>query len=171
MKITSIVFPLLMVSTSFGAPKQHATATWLSTKEPSASDEAIHTVIRMVVDDGWHTYWENPGEGGMPVSIEAELPEGWSIGEIQHPVPKRFMTGELPGFGYEGEILFPLILTPPENFEGEIPDFSATLSWLTCNDETCVPGKAALKLSKTASDRLIESAFDALPRPLPNSLP
>lgn len=168
MKITAVFLPLLTISASFAAPEQHATATWLSSEEPATTEGAVRTVIRMVVDEGWHTYWKNPGEGGMPVSIDAELPEGWSLGEIQYPVPKRFVTGELPGFGYEGEILFPLTLTPPENFEGELPSFSATLSWLTCNDQSCVPGKSELQLSDTANGELIETAFDSLPKPLPD---
>lgn len=169
MKLAPAFIPFLIASASFGATKQHATASWLVTEKPAMTGGAIRTVVKMVVDEGWHTYWENPGEGGLPVAIEAELPEGWSLGEIQHPVPKRFMTGDLPGFGYEGEVIFPLTLTPPENFKGDLPDFTATLTWLTCDDQTCLPGKAELKLSHTASAQLVETAFEALPKPLPDA--
>ncbi len=67
-----------------------ASAEWLA----GSIGKEIRTVIRMKIDSGWHTYWENPGEGGLPLSIEIELPEGWKAAEISYPTPVRFMTGE-----------------------------------------------------------------------------
>jgi len=160
----TLLFAAQVASTTFGDPKQHATATWLASDGAANPDGSIHTVIKMNVDEGWHTYWKNPGTAGLPVSIEAELPEGWSIGEIGYPVPKRFMTAELPGFGYEGEILYPVTLTAPEKFEGKLPVLNATVSWLTCDDSACVPGKAVLQLAVGPHQKLIETAYEALPR-------
>lgn len=165
-----MIFSAMLVPISFGAPKQHATATWLySDGATQKNDGTIRTIITMNVDDGWHTYWKNPGEGGLPLSIEAKLPEGWAIGEILFPVPIRFMTGDLPGFGYEGEVIFPINLTPPENFQGKLPALSAKISWLTCSDETCLPGTADLELSAGPHDKLIETAYAALPRAIPDA--
>ncbi len=150
--------------------KPHATASWIAEKAEITADDPIRTVIRMTVDEGWHTYWENPGEGGLPLSIEAELPAGWSIGKIQYPVPKRFMTGELPGFGYEGGTLFPVTLTAPAGFRGNLPPLKASLSWLTCNDETCVPGEAELTFPTETDPGAVTAAYEKLPRALANSM-
>ncbi|MEP2775951.1 MAG: protein-disulfide reductase DsbD domain-containing protein [Luteolibacter sp.] len=146
-----------------------AKAEWISAQSEISQGKAVQTIIRMTVDDGWHTYWENPGEGGMEISIKADLPEGWSIGELQYPVPKRFMTGELPGFGYEGEIDFPLTLTPPADAAGKMPPLRVKLSWLTCNDNSCVPGDAALELPAQTDAVAVARAYENLPRPLPNA--
>lgn len=145
-----------------------ATARWITESSDFLDGAEIRTVIQMNVNDGWHTYWSNPGEGGLPLDLEAKLPAGWKIGKIQYPAPKRFMTGELPGFGYEGEVLFPVTLNPPAATSGKLPPLTATLSWLTCNDETCIPGKAELSPSDPDAD-LVAKAYEKLPSSLPGA--
>ena len=161
MKITLFVSSMLTLTS---VAEETATAHWKTETPLAKQGEAIRTVIVMKVSEGWHTYWENPGEGGMPPEIEAALPEGWKIGRIQYPVPKRFTTGDLPAFGYEGEIFFPLTLTPPPGFQGPIPQITPTLSWLACNDEACVPGKANVALTAADEPKAVSKAYEALPQ-------
>ena len=106
----------------------------------------------------------------MKISAVWELPAGWTAGELEHPVPMRFVTGELPGFGYEGTVVFPVKFTPPAGFAGEVK-LKGRISWLTCNDQSCVPGNAALELSLTAGEptataeaKLIEDALRKIPQ-------
>src|SRR5689334_1931563 len=44
---------------------------------------------------GWHTYWINPGEAGLPTELHWKLPAGWRAGPIQWPYPKRLPVGSL----------------------------------------------------------------------------
>src|SRR5215210_5687367 len=44
-------------------------------------------LLRMV--PGWHTYWQNSGDSGMPTRIEWQLPPGFKAGEIQWPLPEK----------------------------------------------------------------------------------
>ncbi|MCP5544451.1 MAG: hypothetical protein H7A49_11165 [Akkermansiaceae bacterium] len=122
-----------------------AEASWLSAASHYQAGEPLRTAIRLAADSGWHTYWDNPGEGGMPTSITLHLPDGWKAGEIGRPAPVRFLTGDLPGFGYEGEVLFPVELTPPAGASGEMTA-KAELSWLACSDDACIPGEATVEL-------------------------
>lgn len=151
------------------AAEPPATASWIAETMTAKPGEALRTAIVMKVSEGWHTYWENPGEGGMPLDIKAALPEGWTLGAIQHPVPIRFMTGDLPGFGYEGEIHFPITLTAPDGFEGTLPAMTATLSWLTCDDGSCLPGEAEMTLAAAAEPKSIADAFATLPQRIPGA--
>jgi len=146
-----------------------ATAKWIAETMAAKPGEPIRTAVVMKVSRGWHTYWENPGEGGMPLEIKASLPEGWTLGAIQHPVPKRFMTGDLSGFGYEGEIHFPVTLTAPEAFGGALPKMTAKFSWLTCDDETCLPGEAEMTLAAATEPQTVAAAYSALPKPIPGA--
>lgn len=157
----------ILVATSAFAEVQYATATWTTTKTATSSGP-IQTVIRMKISDGWHTYWKNPGEGGIPIKIEAKLPDGWTLGEIQYTAPKRFTTGELPSIGYEGEAILPITIYPPKGAvsDGKLPEIKANLSWLTCNESSCVPGEAELTLSGTSDALVIQKAYDATPKPL-----
>ena len=148
---TAIIFALV-ATVSLGAVRSgKAEADWIAATNFYAGGKPLQTAVRLVVDAGWHTYWQNPGEGGMKISAVWEMPAGWTAGEVEHPVPLRFVTGELPGFGYEGTVVFPVKFTPPAGFAGEVI-LKGKVSWLTCNDQSCVPGNAALELSLTAGE-------------------
>ena len=146
-------------------------ADWVSASSTYEPGKPVQTAVRLVLDPGWHTYWENPGEGGMKISAKWELPAGWTAGEIEHPVPVRFETGGLVGFGYEGTVLFPVKFTPPAGFTG-VAKLKGKISWLTCNDDQCVPGEAELELAlssgpaaETLETKLIREALAKVPQP------
>jgi len=128
-----------------------ASADWITSSTTIASDAEVTTGLRLVVDPGYHTYWVNPGEGGMKPSVKWELPPGWKTSDPAYPVPKRFMTGDLPGFGYEGTVIFPVTVTPPANFSGKAI-LKGKFSWLTCDDKGCIPGTAELELTLNSGE-------------------
>jgi thiol:disulfide interchange protein DsbD len=106
----------------------------------------------------------------MKISVKWELPAGWTTEDMKYPVPKRFMTGELPGFGYEGSVVFPVTLTAPAGFAGEAK-LRAQISWLTCDDRGCIPGDAELELTlksgkpaPTADAKAVDDALAKVPQ-------
>jgi len=136
----------------------------------------FRVALRLRMEDEWHTYWRNPGDAGMPTSIEWTLPEGFTAGDIQWPWPE--MTGEAPevSYSYGGEILLPVTITPPAGLDaGTDVVLGASASWLVCR-EVCIPGSAELSLTLPVrpeapqDDSHWRAAFDAidarLPRPL-----
>jgi thiol:disulfide interchange protein DsbD len=60
------------------------------------------------LEPGWHIYWKNPGDAGLPPRIQWTLPAGITAGPLLFPAPKRLALGPLMDYGYEGEVLFPL---------------------------------------------------------------
>lgn len=148
-----------------------AEVDWIRASSTYESGSPVHTAVRLVLDPGWHTYWENPGEGGVRISATWELPAGWTASELGHTVPTRFKKGGLSGFGYEGTVLFPVKFTPPPDFTG-IAMLRGKITWLTCNDDQCVPGKAELELSitpgapaGTPEEGIIRDALAKVPQP------
>jgi len=148
-----------------------ATAVWVSTSATVQPGKPLETAIRMTHDKGWHSYWINPGEAGIPTTVEWKLPPGWKSGGLQLPAPIRFLSGGLAGYGYEGTTWFPVTITAPEDFTGKAR-LNATISWLACSEEGCVPGEAELQLDlqagKTAAteDRAaVLRAHKQLPQP------
>lgn len=101
--------------------------------------------FRMQLDKSWHTYWTNPGDSGLSPVVEWELPEGFTVGEMQIPYPMAISTPPFMTHGHEGEVLYLFTLTPP----AELPNGEITLraqaDWLVCKD-LCLPGHAALAL-------------------------
>jgi thiol:disulfide interchange protein DsbD len=102
--------------------------------------------IRLQMDPGWHTYWRNPGDSGLPTRVRWTLPEGFAAGELLWPSPERFTTGSLTSYGYEKDVLLPVELSVPATLAGGEVRLQARVDWLECQ-EICVPGKAELALT------------------------
>ncbi|MDD5349136.1 MAG: protein-disulfide reductase DsbD family protein [Chthoniobacteraceae bacterium] len=108
--------------------------------------------LRLRMAPGWHTYWENPGDSGLPVTLAWKLPEGWRAGPLQWPVPQKHVEeGNMITYGYEGEVLLLVELTPPADLPSGAPvTLEAKASWLAC-EKTCVPGGGVLSLTLPAA--------------------
>ena len=133
---------------------------------PAKPGATVWVAIRQTVQPGWHTYWVNPGETGLPTSVSWNLPAGVSAGDIQWPLPERLTTGPIVDYGYTGTstMLVPLTVAPDAKI-GAVPA-SATVSWLACQ-QMCVPESAtiAFDLNKPSGDAaLFAAARSALPR-------
>lgn len=102
--------------------------------------------LHMRMRGGWHTYWKNPGDAGLPLRIVWRLPEGFSAGPIQWPVPERIPAGPVMSYGYEGEVLLPIEITPPSRIAIDSVTIAGTFDWLECKD-VCLPGSAVLDLT------------------------
>src|SRR5690348_10936794 len=51
-----------------------------------APGATLWTDLRLVIKPGWHIYWRNPGDSGLPTAIDWTLPPGYSAGPIRWPV-------------------------------------------------------------------------------------
>ncbi len=102
--------------------------------------------LSLTLEPGWHIYWKNPGDTGLPTAVQWQLPSGWKAGEIQWPYPDAFEFGGLINLGYEIDAILLVQLTPPPGIEdGAVASLRAKLEWLACK-ESCVPGEAQLML-------------------------
>jgi DsbC/DsbD-like thiol-disulfide interchange protein len=102
--------------------------------------------LRMKIRPGWHTYWKNPGDSGMPLQITWKLPEGFSAGPMQWPAPERIAENSLMSYGYSREVLIPIEITPPSDLASDSITLAGTFDWLECRD-ICLPGSATLRLT------------------------
>lgn len=138
---------------------------------PGAANEVA---LRVKPEDGWHTYWRNPGDSGLPTKLEWSLPTAWSAGGIQWPYPATEALGDLVNYGYGRETLHLVTLRVPEAQSGPTATVRAKAKWLVCKD-ICIPGAADLSLElpvggiATVDPRWSASFLDARQR-LPESL-
>ncbi|MBK7258552.1 MAG: thioredoxin family protein [Ignavibacteriae bacterium] len=105
----------------------------------------VGVLLRM--DKGWHTYWRNPGESGLPTELKWTLPSGFTAGAPAWPLPeKKVEEGDLLTFAYADEVMLLVPVTPPADL---VPGTTATVrldaSWLEC-ERTCVPGEGSATL-------------------------
>jgi thiol:disulfide interchange protein len=101
--------------------------------------------LRLAPEPGWHTYWREPGDTGLPTTIAWTLPQGFAAGAIQWPQPETFRLGEETTYGYSRETLHLVQVDVPAAAAGRDATLAALATWLVCND-TCIPGKAQLEL-------------------------
>ena len=176
----SFLLSFLLVSPLAALPNTeppHVKADLLSESTTVHPGTPFTVAVRLRHDPGWHTYWWNPGDAGLPTRAEWRLPPGFSAGEIQWPVPGRIGDETVLNYGYTGEVLLPVQIVPPGNLPKGNAALAARLTWLECKD-VCLPGEAEVSIrlpvseSSTPSDERTASLF-ALARarlPLPTDL-
>lgn len=156
-------------------PAAHVRAELVAQGPEVAPGQTVYLALRQVIDEGWHTYWRNPGDSGEATKIEWTLPAGWKAGEILWPTPERHPTGPLMNYGYAGEVLLPVPLTAPAVAQpGERVLVRARATFLVCKD-ICIPEEASLETElrvaaepgapKGAWSQPISTALAALPKP------
>ena len=124
-----------------------ATAEVLSEVSEIAPGQPFRIALKITHAPHWHTYYVNPGFVGDPPGIKWTLPEGFTAGELQFPVPLLGSSAGFPLYGYEGEAWFLQTITPPATLKkGETVTLSGKAEWLVCKEQ-CVTGKADLSLS------------------------
>lgn len=102
--------------------------------------------LKLTMDEGWHTYWKNPGDSGLATEIRWVLPPGFGTGSIEWPFPERLILSDLATFGYSGEIVLLSRVTPPARLEpGTVVEIQARANWLAC-EKICIPGKGEFTL-------------------------
>jgi thiol:disulfide interchange protein DsbD len=122
----------------------------------------------------WHTYWQNPGDSGLPTRLQWQLPAGLQAGDIAWPLPKKFPIGTLANYGYEGRLLLTVPVTVGADFR--FPDtgpltIGLQAEWLVCRQE-CIPqeGRFTLNLASAATQTphpaSFESAQKLSPKPM-----
>lgn len=108
--------------------------------------------IHMKMAEGWHTYWEFPGDAGLPFGVQWDLPPGWQAGPIQWPLPHALLDeGDLLSNVYEGEAMLLVSITPPKDLPPGDITLKAGLKWQVCK-ESCIPGKGDYTLALKAGD-------------------
>ncbi|MFY9293230.1 MAG: protein-disulfide reductase DsbD domain-containing protein, partial [Methylorubrum rhodinum] len=168
--------PGLAAAQAGKAPKDLVRARLVSEAATLAPGQTVTLGLELAMKPGWHVYWRNPGDSGLPPEMAWRLPEGFSVGATQWPAPERIPVQTLMNYGYEGKVTLLVPLQAPQNLStgGTVP-LAGTLSYLVC-EEICIPGSAELALdlpvgatteTDPAQARFFARARAALPEPAP----
>ena len=140
---------------AFAAPVKtpHVEAELVSERASVVPGRPTTVALRLKIEDGWHTYWRNPGDSGLPTTIDWKVPAHFRAGAIEWPAPKALQVGPLVNYGYEGTVLHLVTLDVPSDAKpGETAELAARADWLVCK-ETCIPDGADLKLALPIAER------------------
>ncbi|MDX2109992.1 MAG: protein-disulfide reductase DsbD family protein [Verrucomicrobiota bacterium] len=142
---------LLFASTALhaGGPvrDKQVEAELVSTVATFVPGQPFTVALRLKHDAHWHTYWKSSATG-YATNLTWELPEGFTAGPIQWPVPVIHKLDTIIDFVFEDEVLLPVTITPAASLskdKGKTYTLKAKAEWLMC-DKVCVPGGAELSL-------------------------
>ena len=164
-----------------GPNGHHVEASLIAETRNTVPGQPLHLALRQEIEPGWHTYWTNPGDSGLPTTLDLTLPPGFKAGPIAWPTPQRFASGPVVDYGYEREVILPLTIETPVTLQvGADISLKAHASWLVCSD-TCIPEDAELSISLPVSavsapdpqwgDAFVASrARTPVPNPFPTKL-
>lgn len=175
MKHFTLILVFLFLPLSAFAQENHLKVELLSETATLAPGKPATFGLHFTMDNGWHIYWQNPGDAGLAPSVSWKLPIGFRAGKILWPLPQRISLPSVMDFGYENEVTLLVPIEVPRTVHaGETFDLTANVQWLVCK-ETCIPGQATLHATLTigdgkgAANTLIAQARAQLPEKQPKT--
>lgn len=118
------IFRLLLICLSFFSTSVLAATThWISSPEhPSArvrlllsgevdsTEKQVIAGLQVLLESPWKTYWRSPGEAGIAPAMNWQEGNNFSSAEWLWPVPERFDLLGIQTLGYQGDVVFPLLI-------------------------------------------------------------
>jgi DsbC/DsbD-like thiol-disulfide interchange protein len=111
--------------------------------KPSGDSARIYAGLEIELDDGWKTYWRNPGSSGVPPRIDFDGSENLANAELLFPAPLRFKDRDGDTIGYKKSVILPVALTPKDPTKPIILKVAAEFG--ICR-EVCIPIQPNLSL-------------------------
>jgi thiol:disulfide interchange protein DsbD len=139
----------------------HAKASLITNLQDS-QQESFYIGVRLEMQEGWHTYWENPGDSGSPFDATWEVAQGVIVENVEWPTPITIPYPPLMTFGYEGDVVFPFKVF--RAIDSDLSSITVDFNFLICAD-ICIPEKASLTLdlSSAIPNFLVDEAIKNLP--------
>ena len=135
---------------------------------PAQPGGEARAALAFAPDPGWHGYWKNPGDAGFGMTLDWSLPDGWSAGEPDYPVPETLVISGLMNHVYNGAYAVIVPLSVKDWRAGQ--SIAVEANYLACTDEICVPQRAVLRATLPPRDAMPDPRFAdwlaAIPPPL-----
>jgi thiol:disulfide interchange protein/DsbC/DsbD-like thiol-disulfide interchange protein len=131
----------------FPSGKESSEAILVSENKSIAPGQPFSVALKISHPTDWHSYYKNSGGVEQPPAIEWELPDGFSAGPIQWPVPEVKDGDFGKSYIYQGSPVFVIEIKPSASLEiGKTVTLTANANWQICNG-ACKPEKGTFTLT------------------------
>lgn len=111
--------------------------------------EAYRAGVEIRLEGAGLTYWRHPGDAGVPPVFSFEGSRNLASVAVRYPAPARFEEGGVDAFGYKGEVIFPLDVTPLDR--AKPVTLALKLQYAAC-DRICIPAEATARITLAPAD-------------------
>jgi thiol:disulfide interchange protein/DsbC/DsbD-like thiol-disulfide interchange protein len=170
--LCSVLFE--MISFGFAEIKHQAKYVQIGI-ESFQSSQTNYWVVKMTNQTGWHTYWKNPGDAGLPIDLKFyDGKELVNLSELEWPTPKRYIEqGNLWAYGYSDTNYFFFAITNEDLVRLENQNITLKAKWLVCMD-ICLPEQTNIEFKvknarvsyenmQTTSEQQLLSSLQKIP--------
>ncbi len=172
-KIINLILLILFLSifsdiyVAAAKAEEYTSVNIIAEKTPIKPNSEVIIATEINLDDGWHVYWENPGDSGLPVTIDWKAPKDFKFSQIYWPVPKKITYDILANYGYYNKVILLQTLKTPATLPDKI---EADISMLICK-EICIPANHSVSLNikgdiSQDNSGYIKNAQNKLPKDL-----
>jgi DsbC/DsbD-like thiol-disulfide interchange protein len=146
--------------------QSHTAARLIAGSKVAGSDaKIVRAGVEIKLDPGWHTYWRDPGDSGVPPKFEFAGSDNVKSVTVLWPAPERFADGAGGNsIGYFDHVVLPLHITPQN--PAKPSSLQLTLGYDICGN-MCVPVESELRVQLNgdgAEEATIEKAEVRVPR-------
>ncbi|MCC2688090.1 MAG: hypothetical protein K0S21_893 [Rhizobiaceae bacterium] len=160
-----------------GGPAPAASSQWVETEGARVrlvttggprADGVLWGILDIELEPGWKTYWRDPGDAGVPPSVDISGSANITAARLDFPPPRRHDGGGFQWAGYDHPVALPIA------FQVKSPGQPAVISaeiFLGVCETICIPVQATLTVDP-ASDAenpedaaAVTAALAALPGP------
>lgn len=133
----------------------------------SRSGPTVLGGIAIKLQPGWHTYWRNAGDSGVPPRFDFSKSDNLDTVTVLWPAPTQFADGAGgTSFGYVNQVLLPLRVTAKD--PAKPVTLRAAINYAVC-EKICIPVDAEVELAFTGvastEDAALVAALDTVPKP------
>lgn len=159
-RLTAWLFFIIFSTSLFSNPVSSEENSSAESKTNSPIEVSIHAettsiqaghpfwvLLKVDLQNDWHTYWKSPGDGEKGVKIDWDLPENFKVSKVLWPHPVLLDEGPQKFYGYKDAFSILAEITPPADaFPRNSAKIAATIHWLVCSGTECMPGLSSIKL-------------------------
>ena len=155
--IAALFLPKQSFALSAKAQTDKVSIEVLSASSTLQRNAPLDVLVRVTPQKGWHIYWDNPGDVGLPTQISWKLPPNLQIQALGHSAPQKYDADGLVLYGYGQSAYWKYRLTSSDKEHLPSPQvLEAKVSWLACKEE-CVPETVRVALPMHEQDEAGDS--------------
>ncbi len=162
-KILFLLFANLTIAQDFNIKNNPALVSIIPSNGVFFVEENYYFGVKIELQEGWKTYWKNPGDAGAPITIKFKDPSIKNKLKVLFPFPEKFTDHGVSTIGYEGQVIFPIRIK--KNEMDKINDV-INLDYLVCK-EICIPISETKKLNLNLQNVVKSDVFLASYKTVP----